>query len=587
MNVSLSAFVLAVATAAPPLPSLIDIATPTQAATIFGEYALAEGLLYARKTPTDPWALFEDIGLPHAGGTVLSEVKGRLTRVFGDGNVLVVADEGGRVYRYDAGLFLVDTGPQLYAWRSAWGSGALTLRTDLRAVSYARRSILNVGYVEDRFGHRLLGSNPSSLVSLFHDNGFSGLTHLYGLSQDGRRLFFADDGLTGSFNYEFDLPDAWDFEGAALSSSGSVVAVLDTRGRLWSKLLDFDWTGSNPMMFEYSYVERGTPPREDELEGFGRIHIPLPDWRELPAPPLGAGASISVEMDMITTGKGNRARALRIRGRSADGTCGLHVLDLAGETWSFQETGICPAAAFAPATKVASISRTSTLRGELTVAGKRLRATLEGYSLVDSPARLSLDDKATGRPMFRGLLHVVPAWSPLEIQDPGRDGRYKLMHVTVQADPGFERSAFAADRHLETFELTAYAASDELILKPLRDDTHMGRLTRTGSERFPTHVAAFLHGDRARRGLGAACADLQGRIARDAADLLLPLLGTPLANVVTLVTGTRFWYYHGVSMIPPLGRMTEWGTRLLYDRYQLTRFEAKLAERHCGPAGPR
>lgn len=573
----------AVASAPPPLPRVLDIATPTQAATLFGEYALAEGLLYVRKTPDAEWTLFDGVGLPNANGVVLPEVTGRLTRVFGDGNVLVVVDEADRVFRFDAGLYIVDTTPALYAWRSAWGSGVLKLRRDLRAVSYGRRSILNIGYVEDRFGHRMLGSNPSSLVSLFHDNGFSGLTHLYGLSSDGRRLFFADDGLTGAFSYEFDLPTAEDFEGVALASSGSTVVVLDTRGRLWSKFLDFDWYGSNPMMFEYGYVEQGTPPRDDQLEGFGRVHIPLPTWRQLPAPPLDGQASVSVEMDMVTTGKGNTARALRIRGRDARGACGLHVLDVAADAWSFRETGICPAAAFTPVTVAPKALRTATLRGDLLVGHARMHAVLTGYSLSDSPVRLELQDPATGKVTFRGALHLVPAWSPLEIQDPGRDGRYKLFHVTVEADAGFERSAFAADRHLQAFEVTAYGAEHELILKPLRDDTLMGRLVRDDVPRFPSHMAAHVFKDSQQRGLRVACRELAERIARDEKGLLTPLMATPLANVVTLLTGTRFWYYHGISMIPPLGRMTEWGTRLLYDRYQMTRFEAEQVKRVCGP----
>ncbi|HEY4220758.1 MAG TPA: hypothetical protein VGO62_05430, partial [Myxococcota bacterium] len=233
------------------LPNVIDIATATQGSNLFGDYALAGGLLYHRTDASSAWALVDGVGLPNLDGAVLPEVKGKLTRLFADGNIIAVVDEQDQVFRYDTNLGVLNLEPTLYAWRTEWGTGILKLRKDLRAISYGRRMLLNVGVVDDRFGYQLLASNPSSLISVFHENGYSGLMHFYGLSLDGKRLFFADNGLTKVFNYEFDVPRADDFVGVALASSASMVVILDSKGRLWSKFLDFDWYGSNPMMFEY------------------------------------------------------------------------------------------------------------------------------------------------------------------------------------------------------------------------------------------------------------------------------------------------------------------------------------------------
>ncbi len=575
---------LVLAAAAPAgLPSTIDIPTRTQAVNLFGEYALDGGLLYHRKGDKAPWALVDGVGLPNLDGKVLPQVKGKLTRVFADGNVVAVVDEDDQVFRFDINLHVLDFEPTLYAWRTEWGGpGMLKLRKDLRSVSYGRRSILNVGVVEDRFGHRMLASNPSSLISFFHENGTSGLMHFYGLSQDGRRLFFADNGLTEVFNYEFDLPAAEDFKGVAVTSSASMVVVLDTLGRFWAKFLDFDWAGSNPMMFEYSYVDDDAPPKDDELEGFGRIHLPLPDWRELPALSPPPGASWSSEMGMAVTGNGNEARELRVRGKDAHGACGLWVLDLAGPqragAWRFRETGICPAAPFVPAEREAKVKRTKTLAGTLVFDGARLPATLERYSLVDSPARLTLRDPHTGEAVFRGKLHLVTAWSPARVQDPGRDGRYKMFYATVEADEGFADSAFARAYNLQAFALTAYGAQDEVVLKPLRKDALMGKLVDKNGG-FPDEVAAYIF--HAPRGVRGACDDVRARVAEDQRQFLEVTAATPALNLFGLVTGTRFWYYHGVSMIPPLGRMMDWGTRLFYDRYRLSQLEMSLVDRHC------
>jgi hypothetical protein len=558
------------------LPRVVDIATATQAMNIYYEYALADGLLYQRKLGDTQWTLTDGIGLPNKDGELLPELKGKLTRVFADGNVVQVVDEADQVFRVDSALSILDVESSLYAWRYSWGGGMLKMRKDLRAVSYARRTILNVGVVEDRYGYELLAANPSSLMSVFHDNGYSGLMHFYGLSSDGTRLLFADNGLKPVFNYEFDLPHEDDFVGVSIASSGSMVVILDDKGRLWAKLLDFDWNGSNPMMFEYAYADKGGARRKngDALEGFGRVHLPMPPWRELPRPPEGL---FSTEMSMVVTGLGNNARELRMRGFDDSGKCGLHVISLEKNEWSFRETGICPTERFVKAERPKLPTRFSTLTGTLTIDGVRYRATMSEYSLADSPARLELRNDSN-EIAFKGAIHLVPAWTPVAVQDPGRDGRYKMFHATLDADEDFKKGELSRRYNLETFAFIAYGAQDEIVLKPLSDDLHLGKLKRRGA--MSDVVATYLVNGG--KGVRALCEDVGDRVRADKQLLSGMTAATPPLNLFGVVTGTRFWYEHGVSMIPPLGRMMEWGTRLIIDRYDLTRYEDSLVRKHCG-----
>jgi hypothetical protein len=294
-------------------------------------------------------------------------------------------------------------------------------------------------------------------------------------------------------------------------------------------------------------------------------------------------------MGMRVTGQGNTARELRVRGTDESGACGLWLLELDalaqghGAPWRFESTGICASSPpFAPVAHAPSSRRWATLTGSMTDGGMRYTATLTEFSLVDSPVRLELRDPRGDKVVFKGLLHLVPAWSPLEIQDPGRDGRYKMLHATVEADADFVESGFATAHHLKTFDLTLYSSEDEVVLKPLADDTIMGTLVNVDGAGFPDEVAAYVFANSATKGVAGACDELRARVDADEKKLLPMVAGTPVANVVGTVTGIRFWYYHGISMIPPLGRMIDWGTRLLYDRWQMTRFERALVEKHCG-----
>ncbi len=561
------------------LPTSIDISNFNQAVNIYYEYALSEGKLYQRKDEFTEWELTDGIGLPHKNGKVLPELKGKLTKVFADGNIVLVADEDNQVFRIDTELAVINIEKELYSWRKSWGNGILKLRTDLKSIAYARRTVLNVKYVDDRFGAKIKAGNPSSLASLFHEQGSSGLMHFYGLSQDGKRLYFADNGLTLGFNYEFDLPKFDDFVGESIAASGSMVTVLDTKGRFWVKFLDFDWYGCNPMMFEYSYSNKNVIRNEDHLPGFGLIHIPLPTWRELPKLEVAANDSHSAEIALFTTGFGNAARELRVRGKK-DSECGYYFMSLTDLSWDFKKTGICAEKEFVAVKEVSkTLSRLSGLSGSFNLHGKIYSASIEEYSLTDSPVVFNLVDPQSNELVFKGQLHLVPAWSPTNIQDPGRDGRYKLFHATVEADSGFENSAFAKEYNLKTFNLTAYGGQHELLIKPLADDKIIARLSHP--KLMKNTVFEYLFKASQTNGIAASCKDLTARIASDEKLMYQMMLGTPVVNFLGVLTGTRFWYHHGISMIPPLGRMMDWGTRLIYDRYHLAHYEMGLLKKRC------
>src|SRR4051794_10048948 len=112
-SIALSVLLLATTTLAA-LPDQVDIPDGHQAANLYNEYAIESGKLYEREDASRPWKLTDGIGLPNHDGTVIKQLHGQLTRVFADGNVVLVTDEQDQVFRLDTGLSPISLEKKLY-----------------------------------------------------------------------------------------------------------------------------------------------------------------------------------------------------------------------------------------------------------------------------------------------------------------------------------------------------------------------------------------------------------------------------------------------------------------------------------------
>lgn len=287
------------------LPARIALKTPTESFTHAWYLALRDGRVWRRPNPEttgedEPWELLPPDGLPRhsarrAGAT--------LVELSADGENLVAVDDDGLVHYTKLGDL---------KWIESWGlppNGAtLHAPRERRALHISHRGPLVGGY-EDIDGN----SHPVS----------AGVTTYYLLEQDGRSLRYADPWLPEEFARRIALPLRDRFIAAGLSASASTLFVVDRRGRLFTRLADYDTLGENPVL-PYTY-ERGLH------EGQSARVLPPEDWQEQPGPP----GRITARITILQTGPGNGGRELRVEGTDAAGAPGHWARAIRDTAWRF------------------------------------------------------------------------------------------------------------------------------------------------------------------------------------------------------------------------------------------------------------
>ncbi|MDR1444913.1 MAG: hypothetical protein LBI94_08550 [Treponema sp.] len=162
------------------------------------------------------------------------------------------------------------------------------------------------------------------------------------LLEDGQEICYADTGLPADFSRNFIGPERGTFKAAALSASASTMFVINEAGVMYTRLADFDTTGSDPMFFKYTYI-----PYKSDLEGsdyFSNLTewaLPAEDWRPQPRIPLSGHAAITRHITILQNGQGNGARELRVAGFNAEGDTGYWTKAIFDDVWEFKETPLC------------------------------------------------------------------------------------------------------------------------------------------------------------------------------------------------------------------------------------------------------
>ncbi len=287
------------------LPARIALKTPTETFTHAWYLALRDGRVWRRPNPEttgadEAWTLLPPDGRPvHSArreGAAVVELSA-------DGENLVAVDEDGLVYYTKLGDV---------AWIERWGlppNGApLHAPLERRGLCISHRGPLVGGY-EDIDGN----SHPVS----------AGVTTFYLLEEDGRSLRYADPWLPEEFARRIALPLRDRFVAAALSASASTLFVVDRRGRLFTRIADYDTLGENPVL-PYTY-ERGFH------EGQAARVLPPEEWVEQSAPP----GRITARICILQTGPGNAGRELRVEGTDASGAPGHWARPIRDAAWRF------------------------------------------------------------------------------------------------------------------------------------------------------------------------------------------------------------------------------------------------------------
>ncbi|MDX2010109.1 MAG: hypothetical protein SFW67_07965 [Myxococcaceae bacterium] len=345
------------------LPARVDVKTDTATFSAAYDIALDEGKLHWRKRGTTEWRLLPPDGLPAPRGRLeaLKELlpidptpftrPTRIARVSADGdNLLAVTPEGRAYYTKLSTLDWTDT------WGPVGLKGPLVVDASAQAFAMSHRKIP----YED------LDGNPHPVTA--------GVTTVYALFDEGKRLAYADPWLPPGFGRAICLPERNTFVASALSASASTLFVMDGSGRAFTRLADFDTLGDDPAL-PYSW-------KRERRRGAASV------IRTLPAEPWFAQPRIeathSARITIVQTGTHNRDRELRVEGEG-----GFWKKPLSTGRWTFERTGepmqgqrVVPGLHLQPL-------RAATWVGEGTFEGAALR--LEDFDPDCSPARFVLD----------------------------------------------------------------------------------------------------------------------------------------------------------------------------------------------------
>jgi hypothetical protein len=184
------------------------------------------------------------------------------------------------------------------------------------------------------------------------------------------------------------------FKAVNLSTSGSTLFVIGSRGDMFTRLFDFDLSGHDPFFLSYSYEDqRG---KGDSAP----IQLPPPGWVHQPKIPGRITSAISIEK----VGKEAVHRVLRVEGLDRRGRTGYWEKDISqGSVWRFHRTGE-PLRAHEIANPRRDTSRKGLGRAQdLAFAGPD--SQVPNFNVYCSPARLRIHPPGA-RP-FDLVLHNI------------------------------------------------------------------------------------------------------------------------------------------------------------------------------------
>jgi hypothetical protein len=296
------------------LPQTVALRGPTETFNSRYQFATRDGNLYVRRASgvadPDGW---RQMPLP-------SCLDGRVATISADDDELIAIDADRRVFVMDNAL----KGPALFNWTRRWGmpfwtGQGRTLPDGVVAWSW---SVLSPA--EDRTWTDDAGNA--------HGVGNDKVSHIWALRTGGQRLTFMDPWLPIDDSYEMCAPRGGRFRSVNLSASGSTVFVIGRHGDLYTRLFDFDLSGSDGVFFDYSYEpqRKGAPNAP--------IQLPSPAWVHQPKVPGRITSAISVSK----VGVGAIHRTLRVEGVDKAGQTGYWEKDVTAKrssAWRFHATG--------------------------------------------------------------------------------------------------------------------------------------------------------------------------------------------------------------------------------------------------------
>lgn len=244
-------------------------------------------------------------------------LEGQVSEISADGFVLLALNNDREIYTLDYGRRDYGVSP----WTRRWGP---FFWTDLG------------GWIPADVRDWAASELHAGVDEYFVDGGGRpqkpwGILTVYLLRGDGRHITYLDPWLPMDESREVCGPERGTVSIAALSGSGSTVMVLTADGRVFTRLYEFDVSGANTFLLDYSWHD------QDDIEN-PLIQLPAPGWIAHPAVP----GLVTDRISLRKISPGTEHRVMRVEGVDSSGNTGFWEKDLADQNssdWVFFVTG--------------------------------------------------------------------------------------------------------------------------------------------------------------------------------------------------------------------------------------------------------
>lgn len=424
------------------LPEKIYVNTLTQVSSFGFDFCLQDGRIYHKKSKENEWSLMPPEGLPFSETDESFIHPEKIVEIAADADCLYAFSNAGVLYRYyfrKIKTELVRTWIMNFGWPLPSVLKQNILVSDKRGWGMAvrREDIL---WYEDIYGNQ-------------HHYGTMGLETLYFLSADGRSIHFTDSGLPADFSHLIQGPEDGRFVAENISVSGSTIFLINENGEMYTRLIDFDTMGCDPMFFKYTYEKQEQSYKgSDYRSNFTPWALPAEPWKKQPDIPISGYARLSKFIAILQNGQGNAARELRVAGLARDGGTGYYIKQIDDDEWRFayapldipEDAYLAPESGAANKQEAGRSTVENALNFSYTgyvikdgIRIQNIRCAVADFSLAsEGKTRLRLSYGEGGAENAVDFtLHFVEAWTYLRRISPGFDGSPRQFFVTPEFDP--------------------------------------------------------------------------------------------------------------------------------------------------------
>jgi hypothetical protein len=283
------------------LPDRVAFRTTTESFNRRYWFALRGGRIWFRSNAdvtgrVQPW---REVPIPACLGTPAA--------ISADDDELIALDGERNVFTMDHAL----DDPAQFNWTYRWGPVVWTgngraLPADALAWSWSVVSPLEDVNWTDAAGNR-------------HAIGQGKVSHVFLLRRGGQRIEFTDPWLPLDDSYEVCGPIRGRLKAVSLSASGSTIMVIDRHGDVYTRVWDFDLSGSDAVFFSYSYEDQRGRGSDAPLQ------LPAAPWVRQPLVP----GRVTDRISLHKVGRDTVHRVMRVEGTDRSGRTGYWERDIA------------------------------------------------------------------------------------------------------------------------------------------------------------------------------------------------------------------------------------------------------------------